>query len=58
MSTSMHIQGLLGGPRRSSYSEYGGTEQASEWIGYQIAQAIGGTILFIGVILMVYILSN
>lgn len=55
MSTSMHIQGLLGGPRRSSYSEYGGTEQASEWIGYQIAQAIGGTILFIGVILMVYI---
>lgn len=55
MSGAMHIQGLLGGPRRSSYSEYGGTEQAQEWIWYQAAQAIGGTILFIGIILMVYI---
>jgi cytochrome c oxidase subunit 1 len=55
MSGAMHIQGLLGGPRRSSYSEYGGTEQATEWIWYQAAQAIGGTILFIGIILMVYI---
>ncbi|NBJ69976.1 MULTISPECIES: b(o/a)3-type cytochrome-c oxidase subunit 1 [Clostridia] len=55
MSGSMHIQGLLGGPRRSSYSEYGGTEQAADWLGYQIAQAIGGTILFIGILLMVYI---
>ncbi|WP_102027240.1 b(o/a)3-type cytochrome-c oxidase subunit 1 [Salirhabdus sp. Marseille-P4669] len=55
MSGSMHIAGLLGAPRRSSYSEYGGTEQAQEWIGYQIGQAIGGTILFIGILLMVYI---
>jgi cytochrome c oxidase subunit 1 len=55
MSAAMHIQGLLGGPRRSSYSEYGGTEQAAEWIWYQAAQAIGGSILFIGIILMVYI---
>ncbi|WP_186577849.1 b(o/a)3-type cytochrome-c oxidase subunit 1 [Aquibacillus kalidii] len=55
MSGSMHIAGLLGAPRRSSYSTYGGSEQATEWIGYQIAQAIGGSILFIGIILMVYI---
>ncbi|HLQ71790.1 MAG TPA: b(o/a)3-type cytochrome-c oxidase subunit 1 [Bacillota bacterium] len=55
MSISMHIQGLLGGPRRSAFSEYGGTEQAHEWGYYQLAQAIGGTILFIGIILMVYI---
>ncbi|OLO28548.1 cytochrome C [Alkalihalophilus pseudofirmus] len=55
MSTAMHIQGLLGGPRRSSYSEYGGTAQAAEWGAYQMAQAIGGTILFIAIILMVYI---
>ncbi|MRH42450.1 cytochrome C [Aquibacillus halophilus] len=55
MSGSMHIAGLLGAPRRSSYSTYGGTEQASEWISYQIAQAVGGSILFIGIILMVYI---
>nr|WP_096270429.1 b(o/a)3-type cytochrome-c oxidase subunit 1 [Paucisalibacillus globulus] len=55
MSGAMHIQGLLGAPRRSSYSEYGGGEQVSEWIGYQLAQAVGGTILFIGILLMVYI---
>ncbi|WP_036832852.1 b(o/a)3-type cytochrome-c oxidase subunit 1 [Pontibacillus litoralis] len=54
MSGSMHIAGLLGAPRRSSFSEYGGTEQATEWIGYQFAQAIGGTILFIGILLMIY----
>ncbi|MBP2078289.1 cytochrome c oxidase subunit 1 [Oceanobacillus polygoni] len=55
MSGAMHIQGLLGGPRRSDYSEYGGTEQAVTWGAYQMAQAIGGTILFVGIILMVYI---
>ncbi|MBR7796570.1 MAG: b(o/a)3-type cytochrome-c oxidase subunit 1 [Bacillota bacterium] len=55
MSGSMHISGLLGAPRRSAFSEYGGTAQASDWIGYQIAQAVGGTILFIGILLMVYI---
>src|SRR5699024_6451142 len=32
MSGSMHIQGLLGGPRRSDFSTYGGTEQAQTWI--------------------------
>jgi len=55
MSGSMHIQGLLGGPRRSSFSEYAGGEQVASWINYQIAQAVGGTILFVGIILMVYI---
>lgn len=55
MSTSMHIQGLLGGPRRSNFSEYAGGAQVETWISYQMAQAIGGSILFIGIILMVYI---
>ncbi|QHS22544.1 b(o/a)3-type cytochrome-c oxidase subunit 1 [Virgibacillus sp. MSP4-1] len=55
MSGSMHIEGLLGAPRRSAFSDYGGTEQAQEWVGYQIAQAVGGSILFIGILLMVYI---
>ncbi|WP_067725533.1 b(o/a)3-type cytochrome-c oxidase subunit 1 [Oceanobacillus damuensis] len=55
MSGAMHIQGLLGAPRRSAYSDYGGSEQAVEWGAYQMAQAIGGTILFIGITLMVYI---
>lgn len=55
MSTAMHIQGLLGGPRRSNFSEYMGGAQVDTWISYQIAQAVGGTILFISIILMIYI---
>ncbi|KON87293.1 cytochrome C [Sporosarcina globispora] len=58
MSGSMHAAGLLGAPRRSSYSEYGGAAQALEWIPYQVAQAIGGSILFLGIILMLYIFIN
>src|SRR5699024_12511892 len=45
----------LGGPRRSDFSTYGATEQAQTWINYQLFQAIGGTILFIAIILLVYI---
>jgi len=58
MSGAMHAAGLLGAPRRSSFSEYGGASQATEWIPYQIAQAVGGTILFIAIILMLYIFVN
>ncbi|MGE7764805.1 b(o/a)3-type cytochrome-c oxidase subunit 1 [Peribacillus sp. NPDC096540] len=55
MSGAMHIAGLLGAPRRSSYSTYGDSTQALDWIPYQIAQAVGGTILFIGIILYLII---
>lgn len=58
MSGAMHWAGLLGAPRRSSFSEYGGTAQAAEWIPYQVAQAVGGSILFIGIIIMLYIFIN
>lgn len=58
MSGAMHAAGLLGAPRRSAYSEYGGAAQATEWIPYQIAQAVGGSILFIAIILMLYIFVN
>ena len=58
MSTSMHFAGLLGAPRRSSFSTYGNSAQAAEWIPYQIAQAVGGTILFIGIILILVIVVN
>ncbi|MCR8846888.1 b(o/a)3-type cytochrome-c oxidase subunit 1 [Rossellomorea sp. SC111] len=58
MSGAMHAVGLLGAPRRSSYSTYGDAPQAIDWIPYQIAQAIGGTILFIGIILVLYIFIN
>lgn len=55
MSTAMHIQGLAGAPRRSNFSDYGGTEQAAEWGAYQMAQAVGGTILFFAILLMIFI---
>src|SRR5690625_401759 len=53
MSTAMHWQGLLGGPRRSAYSEYAGNADTMAWGPYQIAQAVGGSILFIGMVLMI-----
>lgn len=58
MSGAMHAEGLLGGPRRSAFSTYGGAKQAAEWIPYQIAQAVGGSILFIGIILVLVIFVN
>ncbi|MDP4172199.1 MAG: cbb3-type cytochrome c oxidase subunit I, partial [Bacillota bacterium] len=58
MSGSMHAEGLLGAPRRSAFSLYNGAKQAAEWIPYQIAQAIGGSILFLGIILVLIIFVN
>ncbi|BCB04477.1 b(o/a)3-type cytochrome-c oxidase subunit 1 [Bacillus sp. KH172YL63] len=58
MSGAMHAAGLLGAPRRSSYSTYGDAPQALDWIPYQVAQAVGGTILFMGIILVLYIFIN
>lgn len=53
MSASMHVAGLLGAPRRSAYSTYGGSAQAEEWISYQVAQAVGGSILFVAILVIV-----
>ncbi|MDR4888647.1 b(o/a)3-type cytochrome-c oxidase subunit 1 [Fredinandcohnia sp. QZ13] len=58
MSTAMHFAGLLGAPRRSAFSTYGDSAQAADWVPYQIAQAIGGSILFIGIILVLVIFVN
>ncbi|EIJ78614.1 cytochrome c oxidase subunit I [Bacillus methanolicus PB1] len=58
MSGAMHAAGLLGAPRRSAFSTYGDSQKALEWIPYQIAQAVGGTILFLSIILMLYIFIN
>src|SRR5699024_4702571 len=58
MSTAMHWQGLLGAPRRSAYSEYAGNADTASWGAYQLAQAIGGSILFIGMIVMIIIFIN
>lgn len=56
MSGAMHYVGLFkGAPRRSTYSEYGGSSQAAEWIPYQVLQAVGGTILFTSIVLVIMI---
>lgn len=55
MSISMHIAGLLGAPRRSSFSDYGGAEIAKTWASYQIGQAVGGTLLFVAILIFLYI---
>ncbi|GAA4854876.1 b(o/a)3-type cytochrome-c oxidase subunit 1 [Paenibacillus vulneris] len=53
MSGSMHISGLLGSPRRTAYTTYENHPDAVLWMPYHVVMAIGGTILFIGVIMMI-----
>ncbi|WP_424991771.1 b(o/a)3-type cytochrome-c oxidase subunit 1 [Paenibacillus turpanensis] len=52
MSGSMHTVGLFGSPRRTAYTTYGDHPDAILWMPYHVAMAVGGTILFIAVILM------
>lgn len=54
MSGSMHLLGLLGSPRRTAYTTYDDHPVALGWLKYEVAMAIGGTILFVAVLLMVY----
>ena len=58
MSGAMHTVGLMGSPRRTSYSTYGDNATALGWDPYLLVLAIGGTFLIIGVLLMVYIVFN
>src|SRR5690625_1713399 len=58
MSGAMHTVGLFGSPRRTSYTTYGDSAVAASWDQYLIFLAIGGTLLIIGVILMLYIVFN
>ncbi len=56
MSGSMHLVGLFGSPRRTSYTTYNDHPEAILWMKYHVAMAVGGTILFVAVILMMYII--
>ncbi|MCC2250707.1 cbb3-type cytochrome c oxidase subunit I [Virgibacillus sp. AGTR] len=58
MSGAMHLVGLLGSPRRTSYTTYGDNATALSWDPYLIFLAVGGTFLIVGVVLMVYIVVN
>jgi cytochrome c oxidase subunit 1 len=55
MSTSMHIAGLLGSPRRTSDVTYFGAAGAQSWHGEMVFAAIGGTLLFISVLMFVVV---
>ncbi|WP_256759923.1 b(o/a)3-type cytochrome-c oxidase subunit 1 [Cohnella sp. WQ 127256] len=54
MSGSMHTVGLLGSPRRTAYNTYDDHPDAILWMPYHVAMAVGGIILFIGVLLIIY----
>jgi cytochrome c oxidase subunit 1 len=58
MSGSMHTVGLLGSPRRTSYTTYGDHATALSWDPYLMLLAVGGTLLVIAVILQVYAVFN
>ncbi|MFG6116209.1 cbb3-type cytochrome c oxidase subunit I [Halobacillus sp. MO56] len=58
MSGAMHWVGLLGSPRRTSYSTYFDNATALSWDPYLFFLAIGGTLLMIGVLLQVYAVFN
>lgn len=59
MSTSQHILGLLGAPRRTSYSGYNDHPAAQGWfeglITNHVTMAIGGSILFLSAMILIYI---
>ncbi|WP_419954093.1 cbb3-type cytochrome c oxidase subunit I [Neobacillus niacini] len=58
MAGAMHWVGLLGSPRRTSYTTYGDHATALGWDPYLMCLAVGGTLLIIGVILQVYAVIN
>jgi len=56
MSAAMHAGGLLGMPRRTAFTDYQG--MAADWIPLQVVMAVGGVILFVGIVLEVIIMLN
>lgn len=55
MSGSMHGVGLLGSPRRTAYTTYGDHADALSWIPWHRLMAYGGGVLFIGILILMYI---
>ncbi|MGO0061170.1 b(o/a)3-type cytochrome-c oxidase subunit 1 [Brevibacillus fluminis] len=55
MSGAMHLVGLLGEPRRTSYTNYGNHSIVASWEPYRVAMAWGGGFLFIGIILFLIV---
>jgi cytochrome c oxidase subunit 1 len=51
MSGAMHIVGLLGSPRRTSFATYNDHPTALEWQPYMAVIGAGGALLFVGILL-------
>jgi cytochrome c oxidase subunit 1 len=58
MSGAMHLLGLLGAPRRTAYTTYQDHPTALEWFEgifiNQVTMSIGGVILFLAALLMIF----
>src|SRR5699024_5178607 len=55
MSGAMPTVGLFGSPRRTSFSTYGDNATALGWSPYLLFLAVGGSLVIVAVVLMVYI---
>jgi cytochrome c oxidase subunit 1 len=53
MSLAMHVQGLLGAPRRTADISYAGAAVAQSWHPWALLAAAGGTLLILSVIAFV-----
>src|SRR5690625_2757394 len=58
MSGSMHTVGLFGAPRRTSFSTYFDSVQAAGWDPYLLALPVGGLLLSISGLLVIYIVFH
>lgn len=58
MAVSMHIVGLFGSPRRTSFTTYGDFASQLGWDPYMTAVGVGATLLLIAVIIQVYAVFN
>lgn len=58
MGGAMHIVGLLGSPRRTSFSTYNNHPTALDWQPYMDVIGAGGILLFIGILLYLAIIVH
>ncbi|WP_102347839.1 cbb3-type cytochrome c oxidase subunit I [Bacillus sp. Marseille-P3661] len=58
MAFSMHIVGLFGSPRRTSFTTYGEFSSTLGWDPYMAVIGVGATILLVAVLMQVYAVFN
>lgn len=58
MAIAMYFSGLLGNPRRTSFTTYMDHPVQEPWNAYHIAMSIGGSLAFLGGLLFLVIVAN